>query len=203
MCGLRIRPHWLVAALLLGSGCVHREIEIMSRPPGARVEFDGRIIEQRTPVRFPFTWYGTHEIILQRPPEKLEPGKPTTPGYHRERLIVHLTPPWYDQFPIDLFSNVLWPGGIYHIRTYPFLLEKAEPMDNVPDDEKAAMKGGLIERAERFRKMAWDELGGPPPRPAPEEPPAETKPAPEKPAEPKEAPEKKPEPAPEGAAEKK
>jgi hypothetical protein len=152
----RLRLVAVLGSILLATlaGCVHREIEIMSRPPGARVEFDGELLEQTTPVRFPFTWYGTHEIILEKP------------GYHRERLIVSLRPPWYEQLPIDLFAEALWPGRLYDIRTYPFVLEKVVPMDEVAEDEKAAMKGGLIERGERFRAMAREELGAPPPAPA-------------------------------------
>jgi len=139
----------LFVALAAGVGCVHREIEIMSRPPGARVEFDGRLLEQTTPVRFPFTWYGTHEITLEKQ------------GYHRERLIARIHPPWYEQFPIDFFAEALWPGRAYEIRTYPFVLEKIVPMDEVAEDEKAAMKGGLIERAERFRATARETVGPP------------------------------------------
>jgi hypothetical protein len=141
---------WLAAALLAGNGCVHREIEIMSRPPGARVEYDGQPLPDDTPARFEFSWYGWHEMIL------------TKPGYHRERLIILMKPPWYEQFPIDLFSDLLWPGRLYDIHTFPFVLEKAIPMDDVPDDEKTAMKSGLIERAEHFRRMAWEEVGRPP-----------------------------------------
>ena len=134
-------------ALVLLGGCVYREIEIMSRPPNARVEFDGQVLDQRSPLRFPFYWYGTHEIIVERP------------GYFRERLFMHIEPPWYEQFPIDLFSELLWPGRIYDIRTYPLALDKELPMDDVPDDEKEAMKVGLIERGEQFRRMAREELG--------------------------------------------
>jgi len=171
MRGVRVAGPWLVAALLAAPGCVHREIEILSRPPGARIEFDGRLMSEPTPVRFPFTWYGTHEVIIEKP------------GYHRERLVTTVLPPWYEQFPIDFFSEFLWPQRLFYIKTYPFVLEKEVPMDNLPEDEKAAMKGGLIERAERFRRMAWQEVG---------KPPAETPPAPAKaPAEKKEETEKK------------
>jgi len=147
---------WLkrgAAALLLAAlgGCVHREIEIMTRPPGARVEFDGRVLEGGSPQRFPFYWYGDHEIIVEKP------------GYIRKRLIVHIVPPWYEQFPIDFFTELLWPGWLCDIRSYPIALDKMLPMDDVPDDEKAAMKEGLLERAGQFRRMARERLGLPSP----------------------------------------
>lgn len=139
----------LAAALagVLCAGCVLREFEIASRPPGAKVTFDGRLLDQRTPVRMPFTWYGHHEIVLEKE------------GYHRERLLVLVKPPWYEQFPIDFFAENLWPGWVNDVRTYPFVLEKVVPMKTVADDEKAAMKSGLIERAERFRAAVRQELG--------------------------------------------
>jgi len=137
----------LALAALTLAGCVHREIEILSLPPGARVTFDGRLLQQPTPVRFPFTWYGHHEIVLEKK------------GYHRERLLVLVKPPWYEQFPIDFFAENLWPGWVNDVRTYPFVLEKVVPMKEVADDEKAAMKTGLIERAERFRAAVRQELG--------------------------------------------
>ncbi len=175
-----------IALLAIAScGCVHREIEILTRPPGARVEFDGQVLEATTPVRFPFDWYGYHEIIVEKPSERTEPGQPSKPAYIRRRLIVHITPPWYQQFPIDFFTEVLWPGRLYDIRTYPIALDKELPLDDVPDDEKAAMKTGLFERGDQFRRMAREELGLPPPpvrkdepatkQPAPEAPPPEKK----------------------------
>ncbi len=145
----------LAGLLAVATGCVHREIEILSRPPGARVTFDGRLLDQRTPVRIPFTWYGHHEIVVEKE------------GYHRERLLVLVKPPWYEQFPIDFFSENLWPGWVNDVRTYPFVLEKVVPMKTVADDEKAAMKSGLIERAERFRAAVRQELGVEPQKPSP------------------------------------
>ncbi|HUT36514.1 MAG TPA: hypothetical protein VNE39_23705 [Planctomycetota bacterium] len=182
---LRVRTASLGLLLVLLGGCVHREIEIMTRPPGARVEFDGQVLEQGSPARFPFDWYGTHEIIVEKP------------GYFRERLFVHMAPPWYEQFPIDFFSELLWPGRLYDIRTYPVVLDRELPMDDVPDDEKTAMKVGLIERGEQFRRMAREELGIPavPEKPAapakPEEPVKEEQPPPKDAAPPAAEPEKK------------
>ncbi len=186
-----MRGFGLALSLLLFAlvaGCVYREIEIMTRPPGARVEFDGQVLEQKSPVRFPFYWYGSHEIVVQKP------------GYFRERLRIHIAPPWYEQFPIDLFTELLWPGQLYIIHSYPLALDRELPMDDVPDDEKAAMRAGLIERGEQFRRMAREELGLPPvpekkePAPKGEEPPKKEEPAKKEEAPKKEEPPAKPEP---------
>ncbi len=173
----RLWPASVALVLVALGGCVHREIEIMTRPPGARVEFDGQVLERTSPVRFPFYWYGYHEIIVEKPSESTEPGKPARPGYIRKRLIVHVEPPLYEQFPLDLFTELLWPGRIYDIRSYPIALDKELPLDDVPDDEKAAMKTGLFERGDQFRRMAREELGLPPPAVKKEEAPRKEEPA--------------------------
>jgi len=152
MRGARLVRLWPLVLLLGGVGCVHREIEILSRPPGAEVQFDGRALTGPTPVRFPFTWYGHHEVVL------------TKPGYHRERLAVLVSPPWYQQFPLDFFSENVWPWALYDVRTYPFVLEKVVPLDALADDEKSAMKTGLIERARSFREEAREKLGAATPK---------------------------------------
>jgi len=149
---------WVPLAVgLLMAGCVRRELQVMTRPPGATVTFDGQILERKTPLFMSFTWYGTHEIIVEKP------------GYHRERLVAHLKPPWYERFPIDLFSDLLVPWRIDDIHTYPLVLVKANPLQDLSDAEKTAIKAGLLERAERFRDIARDRVGAPPP-PAPEPP---------------------------------
>lgn len=155
----------LCCLLALLGGCVRREIEFMTRPPGAQVEFDGQILPRPTPVRMPFDWYGSHEVVVQKP------------GYFRERLFIHIAPPWYEQFPLDLFTELLWPGWFYDVRSYPLAMDKELPLLDIPDDEKAAMRVGLIERAEQFRRMAREELGLPPPPEKAEEPPKKEEPA--------------------------
>jgi len=133
-------------AALAGSGCVRREIEILSEPPGATVQFDAVVLPRKTPVRFPFTWYGSHEVVVE-----LE-------GYHRERLIAHVRPPWYEHFPLDFFAEHLWPWTLNDIHTFPFQLEKRESLRHATKSEKEALKHGLLERAEEFRKEAKEKL---------------------------------------------
>jgi len=141
----------LLAAAILVAGCVTREIEIITVPPGATVEYDGRILQQRTPCRFPFVWYGTHEIVVYKE------------GYHRERLLAEVKTPGYEVFPIDFFSENLIPAHFYDLHTFPFVLVKEEPMRQANAEEKLAMKKGLLQRAEQFRREAREKVGFVPP----------------------------------------
>ncbi len=158
---MRRYPFALVPLLcVLAAGCVHRELQILTRPPGAKVQFDGRVLDRTTPVYMPFAWYGTHEIVVEKP------------GYHRERLVAHLRPPWWERFPLDIVPDLLLPWRIDDVHTYPLVLVKANPLQELSDAEKTAIKAGLLERADRFRTMARDRVGTPPPPPPEPEVPA-------------------------------
>ena len=158
MRGARVAGVLLLLVVLIGLGCVRREIEILSSPPGASVQFDGDVLAQKTPARFAFVWYGTHEIVVEKE------------GHHRERLTGHVRPPWYETFPIDFFAENVWPWTLSDIHTYPFTLEKEEPKTEASESEKQAMKKGLLERADQFRKEARLKLGTPPAEKTPEKP---------------------------------
>jgi hypothetical protein len=154
---------WLAGVLLAGAilvaGCVTREIEIITTPPGGTVEYDGRILQQRTPARFPFVWYGTHEIVVYKD------------GYHRERFLAQVKPPLYEMFPLDFFSENVFPGHVRDVHTFLFTLAKEEPMRQANAEEKLVMKKGLLQRAEEFRREAREKVGYvPPPEATPAEP---------------------------------
>ncbi|MCA9070435.1 MAG: PEGA domain-containing protein [Planctomycetaceae bacterium] len=77
-------------------GCVHRRVTLQSDPPGALVLIDG---EERgyTPYSMDFTYYGTREIQLVKP------------GYETLTVMQKIRKPWYQVFPIEFFSDNLWP----------------------------------------------------------------------------------------------
>ena len=52
-----------LAALALTAGCVRREIEVTSTPPGALLTLNGREIG-RTPTRIEFTFDGVYDVRL-------------------------------------------------------------------------------------------------------------------------------------------
>ena len=80
----------MAVAVCLG-GCVERYITITSDPPGALVEVS-HVEKGRTPITFPFTWYGDWEVVL-----RLE-------GHDTLVTNADIQPPWYEVPPLDLFS---------------------------------------------------------------------------------------------------
>ncbi len=173
----------LVAALWVSTGCVRREIRLLSNPPGATVEMDGqpmmterqvidregevieiiRPVPRLTPISFPFSWYGTHEFVVRKD------------GYIREERVVHMRPPWYQQVPIDFFFDNIYPFTINDIRTVSFDLKKKASIRDASEEQKEAIKEDLLQRAGEFRNLAREKV--PPPEPPP--PPAEGEPVPE------------------------
>ena len=107
-------------------GCVEREITITSQPEGALV-YVSDVEVGRTPVTFPFTWYGDYDIILRKD------------GYETLKTHEQINPPAYEIPPFDLLSELApWPYlderfFHYELQTYqPLsqeeLLRRAEEM---------------------------------------------------------------------------
>jgi hypothetical protein len=107
----------LVAALpALLAGCVDRRFIIESDPPGAFVYQEGKFLGA-TPVDVPFTYYGKYDFMLVKD------------GFETLRVSTRATPPWYERFPLDFFSENLWPFHIHDIRPVRFEL-KLMPQTN-------------------------------------------------------------------------
>ena len=88
-------PRLILPAVLLclmQTGCMHRRITIHSDPPGALVKVDGRVIGY-SPTSFDFTWYGTREVQLLKD------------DYETQTQQIRISPPWYQRFPLDFFSD--------------------------------------------------------------------------------------------------
>ncbi|MGA1203195.1 MAG: PEGA domain-containing protein [Planctomycetota bacterium] len=104
------RPPWLPAALALLllslTGCVERALLIRSEPAGARVFVDGASLGE-TPLRMPFDFYGTREVMV-----RWEPTELGETSYAPVTEQVELNAPWYQYFPIDLLAEFVWPGTI-------------------------------------------------------------------------------------------
>ncbi len=92
------RPPWLPAALALLllslTGCVERALLIRSEPAGARVFVDGASLGE-TPLRMPFDFYGTREVMV-----RWEPTELGETSYAPVTEQVELNAPWYQYFPI-------------------------------------------------------------------------------------------------------
>ena len=62
---------------------------------------------------------------------------------------------------------MLWPGRLEDRHTFPIVLLKERPLQELSDHEKTVIKESLLERAERFRSLARRRVG---PLPEPDEP---------------------------------
>jgi hypothetical protein len=134
----------VLSAVLMfaGVGCVERRMTIRSNPSNALVILDGQEIGF-TPVSVPFHYYGVRQIKLVKD------------GYETKIINQHVTPPWYQRYGIDFFSEVLLPWRIRDERDYGLNENEyaLQPKIMVSQDQ-------LLQRAEEVRMAAHN----PPPR---------------------------------------
>ena len=112
---------------LLSSGCVERALVVETDPPDAEVWVDGDL-EGLSPVRVPFSHYGTREIVVVKG------------GFATQRGTRPVEAPWYERFPLDFASENLWPGTLTDERYFVYTLTP-ETVD--PE--------GVLKRAEEMR----------------------------------------------------
>jgi hypothetical protein len=117
-----------VCAALL-TGCVDRRYVITSDPPGAVVYVNNQQIGA-TPVDNHFLYYGDYEFLLVKE------------GYQTKRVVQNIPAPWYEYFPIDFFSENVWPCREIDVRRFHYQLE---PLPAVRTDV-------LIDEAQNLRK---------------------------------------------------
>lgn len=116
-------------ALILLAGCVEREMTIKSDPPHALVYLEGAETGQ-TPCTVQFVHYGTREIALYKE------------GYATKKVFEKISPPWYQIFPIDFFSEALWPFTVKDEHVLAYKLDPVQPVD----------QDALLERAKEMGK---------------------------------------------------
>jgi PEGA domain len=114
----------LLASTLLGTGCVHRRLTVVSEPAGATVYVDQQQIGQ-TPVSTPFTYYGTREIVLEKD------------GFQTVKEMHKIRPPWYQLPPFDFISDNFWPFRIRDERVLDFQLSAEAPVDEIQLQQRA------------------------------------------------------------------
>ncbi len=117
----------LAAAAL--AGCLERTMTITSQPTGALV-YVSSVEVGRTPVRMPFTFYGTYEVVL------------AMDGYETLNVGWPVYPPLYDVPPLDLLTEIVpWT---YHVnRQAHFTLEKAKPVT----DAELLRRAGVLRQS--------------------------------------------------------
>jgi len=145
-----------VAALTcLSTGCIQRSLRIETDPPGAAVWVNGDDCG-RTPVDIPFVNYGAIEIFIQKK------------DYATRKEVVRLRAPWYAVFPIDFFTDVLYPGKLHDRKTFAFKLEPLEQADMKALESRAlefSRKARKLLATEREKRGIPPPVGLPPERP--------------------------------------
>ncbi len=117
-----------VLLFLCQTGCVRRRMTVRSYPEGATVYVDHREMG-KTPVSFPFTYYGTREIRLEKDANETV------------KVRQKINAPWYQMPGLDFVSENLWPAEIRDERVLDFQL---------PTQQKI-LEADVHERAERLR----------------------------------------------------
>jgi hypothetical protein len=157
----------LALALLPLPGCVEHRFLIRTEPDGARVSVNG-VPAGVTPVEIPFDHYGKVRL-------EVEPFDEDGNGFADWRRMVaaeDLGAPWYQWFPLDFFSDNLWPWTVEDRHEVTLRLVRAVDPDRLTDEQRLALEEeakGLRERAGKARSEAESEA---PPLPAPPPPPA-------------------------------
>ena len=112
---------------LAAAGCVRREIEVTSTPPGALLTLNGREVG-RTPARITFTFDGTYDVRLRLAGYESVQGKGTTDM------------PVWDFAGADLVAEMV-PADIHRLERWHF--------DLVPEPQAEV---GLRDRADAARR---------------------------------------------------
>jgi hypothetical protein len=118
----------LLAGLVTITGCVERKLTINTNPAGALVLLNDEEIGV-SPVTTSFNWYGDYNVTIRKP------------GCQTLRTHRKLQSPWFDYFPFDFFTQVLYPGRIVDSYQWSFDLQPEKEID----------RQGLISEAERLK----------------------------------------------------
>jgi hypothetical protein len=130
---MRISTLSIVACLVLFTGCVERKLFIHSEPTDAEVWLNGRAAG-KTPLEISFNYYGTRDVELRLKGHKAVHGHVEVPA------------PWYQYFPFDFFTDLLWPWTIQDEHEADFVLEPYTPEDLDP-----AARERILEHADALR----------------------------------------------------
>ncbi len=119
----------LTVIIIASAGCVTRSITVETNPSNAQVYIDDKLVGE-SPVTIPFTFYGTRKIMI----EKRDDDEKLT--HERTTSFEKIKAPVYEIFPLDFFSELVWPGKLKdeHVLTYD--LVKLEPVTKKEKQKK-------------------------------------------------------------------
>jgi hypothetical protein len=100
----------LAGVLLAAAGCVERKLTINTNPAGAQVFLNDEEIGI-SPVTTSFKWYGNYNITIRKQ------------DYETLQMRRKLESPWFDYFPFDFVTQVLYPGRIVDAYEWSFDLK--------------------------------------------------------------------------------
>jgi hypothetical protein len=112
-------PRIMLATIALGvfcSGCVERQLTIVTTPPGALIYLNDEEIGE-SPVTAPFKWYGDYNVRISKA------------GFQTLNTHRLLEGPWYDSFPFDFLAQIVNPKRITDSYEWSFELAPKQPMD--------------------------------------------------------------------------
>lgn len=138
-----LRTFAVLTLLPLVAGCVERKMMIRSQPAGAWVWVDEEPVG-KTPVALPFKHYGRRTVRVG--PITDEEGNVQ---YVATERMMETAPPWYQLFPVDFFSEVLWPGTLVDEQEIEIHLPPAEERHTLRGLEAARE---VRDEAEKYRR---------------------------------------------------
>ncbi len=129
----------IVTIIFVSAGCVTRTITVKTNPRNALVYIDNELAGE-SPVTIPFTYYGTRKIMIEK---RDEDGRLT---HERTTAFEKIKAPVYETFPLDFFSELLWPRELIDDHVLNYDLVKLEPPSRKEQQEK------VIKNAEELRQ---------------------------------------------------
>ncbi len=119
---------------LASTGCLQRSLSISSEPSGAQLIVNGQAAGN-TPAKLAFHHHGTYRVELRKP------------GYVPVVEGLRVGPKIYERMPIDLVTDVLWPGKIVDDRKVHYKLKKTPPFDKAKTLAAARSAAAEAEKA--------------------------------------------------------
>jgi hypothetical protein len=108
----------VLSSLPLAVGCVDRRFVVTTNVPAAQVFVDGQPLGP-SPVDSKWEYAGEYTFTA------------LAPGYDPYQEKIRLKPKWYMYPPLDLVSEVLYPGRIEDIRRVHLQMQPSRPLTDI------------------------------------------------------------------------